>query len=410
MTLAMASLGDIYKMRGLQNEARETWLDGFLYGPEYTGNVATELFMAELQTVVRKHGCKDLLSKFAAAMQGDEPVSVLAKMRELEAQPDPLRKGSRVELQVLDSAAGRGIEGCTGSVLGKDKSSDRIVVQLDGAERRVVKVKRSNLMITDLLPLSSTLFPEGVACSPYVAGPRDYDIEAGIEQSCRQVAKEATEANALVMESLRSSAQTASIAQNSQSSVHIVIMEYSRPSECFDEALRELGSRKHFAGANCILEPELFEIVVEDFRSREEELYDLGVNLKQLQNRFVITEAHRQHSVEQKIEAAKSAVKAAGTNRKKRGNCKPKRQVSVDVYVPSSSPSSSSHQQGPHAGCGGSLQSGNIGSSSPSSSSRQQGPRLGCNGRSESWVKRTFIQVPVPSAMRSMSSARPQTF
>lgn len=202
-------------------------------------------------------------------------------------QLDPLIKGSRVEIQSLQSVAGRGIEGCVGSVLGKAK--DCIAVRLDGEKKRIVKVKRSNLMIIDYLPRIREVLSGGAARGPYIAYPQDYDIDDGIEQSLRQSAEEAAESNALVMEKLRNSPEATSIAGKS---LRIIIMEYSRPSEWYEKALRELGARKlpSGSGANWVLDPEVFDIVVEDLDGREEEF---GVNLKKLENRFVITEAHK---------------------------------------------------------------------------------------------------------------------
>jgi len=370
ITTAMGQLGLIYlKKEGLRNQGRQLLLDGHLMDRSaLPPNLATRILILEVKDVIRYHGCQDMLEDFIDALCSENPESVLAMMQALETAPLPLRGGSCVQLVGLESDAGQAINGRAGRVLGKDPSSGRVAVALDG-EERVVKVNRANMIIIDRFP-RAVLSEPGTSRRPYVAGPQEYDLHAGIEQS-------ASEANASLMESLlRRPAEAGSAAP---ATISLVIMEYSRPSAWFNQALDELQARELPSGAKCIVEPDLFEVLAQNLLDREEELRGLGV--EKLESRYVITEVKRQPVVEQKINAALVRSKEE-MSRKKRGSFYKKRQVKLDLHLPPSSSSSSSHQQGPQA---------------------EPDMQL------DRWAKHTFIQVPMPSSLGSLSSVHPQT-
>eukprot|EP00928_Gymnodinium_smaydae_P039881 TRINITY_DN27152_c0_g2_i1.p1 TRINITY_DN27152_c0_g2~~TRINITY_DN27152_c0_g2_i1.p1 ORF type:complete len:624 (-),score=95.57 TRINITY_DN27152_c0_g2_i1:205-2076(-) len=365
---AMVGMGHIHKDNGNLDEAREMWLRATLLDAFRTP--ASFKFSSELNALLIDHGCKDMVGKFADLIceGGDTDVivkKVLKKMSELEKYPDPLRKGSRVELVGLQRTELNKREGVV-----EGKKADRFQVRL--CDDEVVKlVKRSNLLVVSHY-YSKLLFSDR---SEYVPSQTDYDIHAGIEQSRLQFAEES---NARV---------AASVAASTQPLVNFVIIEYSRPAEWFDQALMEYGSVRVFCGAHFVGDPDLLETLRAELPKQEDNLPFKDVN--QLRSRFVITEKRRQESVEKIIDAARTAV-----GRKEKGSFKKKHAHTLTASSPSFS-----HQQDLQAG----FQPGFL--ASTSSSSDQQNRQPG----DVSIVSRTFIDIPVPTSLRSMSSAHPKT-
>lgn len=165
-------------------------------------------------------------------------------------------------------------------------------------------------------------------------------------------------------------------------STTIVILEYSRNDEWFrrvlltarelDESRRALSdaglSAELLSGAKCFVAPELYEIAIQT-------LHERGFVLDK---RHVIASADMENVVRQVIETGRKSV-----TRKEHGSFKMKSRAMVDIQIadPASSSSSPSSQVAP---CSTVLVDAPV-----------------------SLISRTFIHIPLPSSMRSLSSLRP---
>jgi hypothetical protein len=347
-------LGCVYRHQGKRNKSQEMFLSSYLRG---NYDVLEDFFLPDLATALAAQSLgnrEDIKEAFIQKIQSGDPNCALAMLQALETPEPKLGKGCLVQIHGLRTESGKNLNGRSGIVLGKDAKTGRIVVDVSEVGKKLIQ--RANLSL--IWPFLSDSVASDVAA---MSDPRAYDIEAGLQASLDHVAQTAAEYDAPFMDSLMRSPQ----------SISVVVLEYSRNEDWFRQSLmtshlhqecRELAS-----GAHAFFEPDVLNIVLQ-------ELERLGFELSK---RHVVVPTDMEDSVRQHVESGRQS-----TSRQKRGSFKMKGRSEVTVDVPS--PQSASD------------------TASSSTSDTHLGPPCVL-------IKRTFIQVPVPSSLHSMTTLTPAT-
>eukprot|EP00933_Yihiella_yeosuensis_P004815 TRINITY_DN10920_c2_g2_i1.p1 TRINITY_DN10920_c2_g2~~TRINITY_DN10920_c2_g2_i1.p1 ORF type:complete len:594 (+),score=114.22 TRINITY_DN10920_c2_g2_i1:70-1851(+) len=345
---AQNNLGVLYAKQGKWKEAFEL----FSQSADQGKDVALRNIIVFMKERLQQLGCEDMYFEMISGFFNGEVKSVLEALKSGSIKPlantlPKLSKGCRVVLYGLDSESGRKLNSKTGVVLGKTDS--RIAVSVDGVSGMKL-IRKANLMFAPM---------------------------AQLQQSHSRTAEHVTGVNALLMDAIAHSNAVAN-------SVRVVVIEYSRNEEWFRQALAtadELQERRQAiedagfdielpCGAKCFVAPHLFE-------NTEKEMSKLCMDLNK---RHVVIEADMENVILEVVERRKQS-----TTVRERGSFKLKGSTKVDVDV---------------GGDGERSSSSSSSSSSPSSSTISLA----------SYVKRTFIEVPISSSLRSLSSVTPRTF
>ena len=353
---AMNNLGSLLDKQGKRDEALRMWVRAAKRGNE--DSLLNLLLFARKSVEPRGASAVEdvvpkLLSQFLQSPSATKSVETFVEALKSLKSPEELSfsKGCHVILYGLETDAGKALNGCRGVVLGKDTKTGRLAVQVDGVGRRLRK--RANLAWSPFPPEASSR-----------SSPQIDDLGAALEESSRQADERAADDNAPLMEALLHSRQP-------ENHVGIVVLEYSRNEAWFRKALAtapELAERRQAiedagyqvelsCGAKCLVPANIFKLVEEDLQRR-------GVTLSK---RHVVVDAALEAVVAKVINDHSEAL-----TRRERGSFKLKGRSSMEVDMePPSTPSSSGSEKLP--------------------------------------VKRTFIQVQIPSSMYSLSSEHPHT-
>ena len=354
---AMNMLGHVLKQQGRNDEAVEMWVQGALKGSQE----ALANLSVSTRARLKEAGCKDADNLAMSLLKelvkgGSSPTSVatfLESLRSLEPrETDALVKGSYVILHGLETEVGRALNGRRGVVLGRDTASGRVAVQVDGAGRKLFK--RVNLAWSPLPPQAT----------PWQS-PADYDVNAALRASSRHMEERAALFNAPLMEALLES-------RPPNFSLDVVVLECSRNEAWLRKALavapeleerrrqiEEAGHRVELeCGAKFLVPAGAFKLVEEDLQRR-------GMVLCK---RHIVVDVALEKVVEEVISTSCQAL-----SRRERGSFKLKGKAKLQVTSP------------------------------PLTALQDPSTQQGLP------IKRTFIQIQIPSSLYSLSSVRPAT-
>lgn len=349
------------------------------------------------------NGLQGVMMKFMAQASGDTVPSKFSEMSEFLAalvdtdrdeeilhealsglfhMPDPeMLVGSEVVVQELKSDVGQLLNGCTGTISGYFKSSDRYAFAIKHVGTKLLKL--SNLQIIGATPGSirnnlaeglddemlrsvhtSTPNPSN-ASSPH-RSQELADLEQGVRESIRQASRSAAEKNAPLMDAILRTAQE-------ESTVQVIVLEYSRNEGWFRRVLmeapeleerrlviREAGfSPELSSGAKCFLAPHVFHAAIATISEQ-------GIAMGK---RHVVVDADMEPVVKDVLDTAQRQL-----SRRERGSFKMKGRAEFNVPVDAETEETLESRSDPCI-----------------------------------VVKRTFIHVQLPNSMRSDSSVRPTT-